>query len=332
MNILVTGGAGYIGSHTVSVLVANGHTVTVVDHLKFGHRESLTPFPDVELMVLDISDAEVMTALMNRRRIDAVIHFAAWSLVGHSMSEPLAYYRNNLTGTERLLVAMQAAGVQMLVFSSTAAVYGEPETVPIPETLTTCPTNPYGETKRGVERMLYWAHRAYGLRSVSLRYFNAAGAHPDLPMGEDHRPETHLIPRVLQAARDFEPITVYGTDYPTPDGTPIRDYIHVMDLAEAHRLAVEWLPEHPGAHVFNLGNGTGFSVKEVIDTARRVTGRNFSVTEGPRRPGDPARLVASIEQVRLQLGWEPRLSDLPTIITTAWEWHREYPTGYPGSV
>jgi len=248
------------------------------------------------------------------------------------MSDPSVYYRNNLTGSERFLTAIKAAGVQMLVFSSTAAVYGEPDIIPIPETHETRPTNPYGETKRGVERMLYWAYRAYGLRSVSLRYFNAAGAHPDRPLGEDHQPETHLIPQALQAALGKGPLTIYGTDYPTPDGTAIRDYIHVMDLAEAHRLAVEWLPTHPGAHVFNLGNGTGFSVQQVIDTVQQVTGRKIPVNLGPRRPGDPARLVASVQRARAELGWEPRLSDLPTIIGTAWAWHQTHPTGYYGSV
>ncbi|AEW05605.1 UDP-galactose 4-epimerase [Sulfobacillus acidophilus DSM 10332] len=328
MRILVTGGAGYIGSHTVSVLVDHGHDVTVVDNLTTGHRESLAPFAGVRLVTADIRDSERMTAVLRQQDIDAVIHFAALSLVGHSMTDPLAYYHNNVGGTERLLSAMKDAGVSRLVFSSTAAVYGEPMSVPIAEDAPTRPTNPYGETKRVIENMLAWAYQAHRLTSVSLRYFNAAGAHPNLPLGEDHHPETHLIPRVLQAALRNEPVPVYGTDYPTPDGTAVRDYIHVLDLAEAHRLALEWLEHHPGAHAFNLGNGQGFSVRQVIDAARLVTQQDIPVTYGPRRAGDPAQLVASVERAQQWLGWTPRLSDLTTIVQTAWDWHRRHPWGY----
>ncbi len=333
MRILVTGGAGYIGSHTVAELVAHGHEVTVVDNLRQGHREALRPFPSVAFHELSLQDESQMVELMRSRGIEAVVHFAASSLVGESVQKPLAYYRNNLCGTEHLLSAMVAAKVDRIVFSSTAAVYGEPSDIPILESSQKQPTNPYGETKLGIERMLHWSSVAYGVRSASLRYFNAAGAHPSVPIGEDHNPETHLIPLVLQVALgQREAISVFGTDYGTADGTCIRDYIHVCDLATAHRLALEWLETASGAHAFNLGNGSGFSVKQVIDASRKVTGRSIAVREVERRAGDPAVLVASPALAEQTLGWRRDYTNLEAILETAWRWHESHPHGYSESL
>lgn len=319
MSTLVTGGAGYIGSHTVAELVAHGEDVIVVDNLGQGHRWAVQDCP---LYEMDIHDVEEVKALLVRHEVDTVVHFAASSLVGESVQNPLKYYENNVTGTQRLLRAMVETSVSRMVFSSTAATYGEPAQTPISERDATVPTNPYGETKLAIERMLHWCHQAYGVKSICLRYFNAAGAHPTLPMGEDHNPETHLIPIVLQVALGQRAsVSIYGTDYPTPDGTCIRDYIHVMDLASAHRLAVQRLRSDLGGHeVFNLGIGHGFSVREVIATAQSVTGRPIPSMDVARRVGDPAVLVASSEQAQQVLGWKPQNTDLQGMVASAWRW------------
>lgn len=319
MSTLVTGGAGYIGSHTVAELVAHGEEVIVVDNLSQGHRWAVLDTPLYEVDIRDISEIK---ALMQRHNVDTVVHFAASSLVGESVLSPLKYYENNVIGTQRLLAAMVESGVHNIVFSSTAATYGEPGQTPIHEGTATVPTNPYGETKLAIERMLHWCHAAYGLKSICLRYFNAAGAHPTLPIGEDHNPETHLIPIVLQVALgQRESVSVYGSDYPTPDGTCIRDYIHVMDLASAHRLAVGRLRSEEGAHeVFNLGIGKGFSVREVIQSARTVTGHRIPSVDMPRRPGDPAVLVASSAKAQQVLQWQPQYTELHPMLASAWQW------------
>lgn len=329
MTILVTGGAGYIGSHTVAELVAHGEEVIVVDNLETGHRDAVL---DVPFYPLDIRDSEQLLEVLQGHHVDTVVHFAANSLVGESVQNPLKYYENNVGATASLLSTMVQAGVNNIVFSSTAAVYGEPERVPIDERDGKDPTNPYGDTKLTIEKMLDWSYQAYGLKSIRLRYFNAAGAHPTLPIGEDHRPETHLIPIVLQAALgQREAVSVFGNDYPTPDGTCIRDYIHVMDLASAHRLAVERLRSNEGgAESFNLGNDRGFSVQEVIEVSRQVTGQPIPEVEVARRAGDPAALVASSTMARSALGWEPKFEDLPTIVASAWKWHQSHPHGYQG--
>lgn len=328
MNVLVTGGAGYIGSHVVLELIKCGYRVTVLDNLSRGHRE-VAGVLDARFVWGDIADRELVGDIIKSDRIEAVLHFAAHSLVGESMASPELYYENNVVRALALLDTVREAGVPYFVFSSTAAVYGEPSEIPIREENPLIPTNTYGATKLAFEGALRWYSQAHGLRYVSLRYFNAAGAAAEGILGEDHRPETHLIPLVLQTALGERPdITIFGTDYPTPDGTCIRDYIHVTDLAAAHVLALEALKKgHPGG-AFNLGNGQGFSVREVIEAARRVTGREIPVKEGPRRPGDPAVLVASSDKARHELGWNPELYDLETIIGTAWEWHRRHPEGY----
>ncbi|MCF8568460.1 UDP-glucose 4-epimerase GalE [Alicyclobacillus tolerans] len=327
MTVLVTGGAGYIGSHTTVELMEHGEQVTVVDNLQTGHRQAV---PDTKLYVMDIRDTQKLTEVLHQYRVDTVVHFAANSLVGESVQNPLKYYENNVAATAKLLSAMVDARVNNIVFSSTAAVYGEPVRIPINEDDPTTPTNPYGETKLAIERMLRWCHTAYGINSISLRYFNAAGAHSSLPMGEDHEPETHLIPIVLQAAlgqREF--VSIYGDDYPTSDGTCIRDYIHVMDLASAHRLAVQRLRSNGQVcESINLGNGTGFSVQQVIEMARKVTGVDIPAKYASRRVGDPAVLVASSQRARDVLGWQPKYADLATVISTAWNWHRTHPYGY----
>jgi UDP-glucose 4-epimerase len=267
--------------------------------------------------------------IFRRYDVEAVVHFAAYSLVGDSMKDPLAYYDNNVTAAQILLTKMMEHGVKHIVFSSTAATYGEPRQIPIQETDPTEPTNAYGETKLAIEKMMGWCERAYGLRFVSLRYFNAAGAHPDGHIGEDHDPETHLIPIVLQVALgQREALSIFGDDYPTDDGTCIRDYVHVMDLAQAHRLALEKLRETGKSGIYNLGSGTGFSVKQVVERAREITGHPIPTRVAPRRPGDPAVLIASSRKAREELGWRPQYEDLDTMITTAWAWHRSHPNGY----
>ncbi len=326
MAILVTGGAGYIGSHTAAELLAANEDVIILDNLEKGHRGAVK---GGKLCKGDLRDAEFLDSVFKENRIDEVIHFAAYSLVGESVTEPLKYYNNNMVSTLRLLDKMKEYGVKRLVFSSTAATYGEPENIPILETDRTFPTNPYGETKLSVEKVLKWADNAYGIKYVSLRYFNAAGAHISGAIGEDHKPESHLIPIVLQAAlgkRDA--IQIFGDDYNTPDGSCIRDYIHVTDLAMAHILALKSLRNGGDSRIYNLGNGKGFSVKEVVSLARKVTGVNIKEVIAPRRAGDPAVLVASSDRIKDELKWEPKYDDLSTIIETAWKWHKDHPEGY----
>ena len=319
-NILVCGGAGYIGSHMARWLALRGSKVTVLDNLSTGHREAVQWGELIEADVLDPSSLE---RAFNGRRFDAVMHFCARSLVGESMAEPYAYYANNVTGTLNLLDAMRRHGVARLVFSSTAAVFGQPVADRIDEDHPRQPINPYGASKLMVERILADAASAYGLRSVALRYFNAAGASPDASIGESHQPETHLIPNVLRAALGTGPaLKVFGDDYPTPDGTCVRDYVHVDDLAQAHELALAYLDANPGAHAFNLGNGQGFSVREVIAAAAAVSGRPIAHAIEPRRPGDPSVLVASSAKARGQLGWKPVHTRLEPIIESALHWHQ----------
>ena len=327
MRLLVLGGAGYIGSHTAVELLESGHDVVIVDSLVTGY-EAAVPKGAIFYQG-DIRDYDFLNSLFKKEAIDAVIHFAAFSLVGESVTDPLKYYENNLYGTKVLLKAMIDNGVNKIVFSSTAATYGEPENIPILEDDRTCPTNPYGETKLAMEKMMKWSANAYGLKYVSLRYFNACGAHKSAKIGEAHNPESHLIPLVLQVPNGKrESVSIYGTDYDTPDGTCIRDYIHVTDLAKAHILAVEYLMKGGESNVFNLGNGVGYSVREVIETARKVTGHPIPAVEIPRRAGDPARLVASGEKAKAILGWKPEITELEDIIRSAWAWHSSHPNGY----
>lgn len=321
MHILVVGGAGYIGSHMVKALSRAGHTVTTLDNLCSGHRDAVLAG---ELVEGDLGDPALLDRLFSAERFDGVMHFAAHILVGESVEDPAKYYENNLCKTLRLLDAMVRHGVKRFIFSSTAAVFGEPDDTPIDEAHPTAPINPYGRSKLMVEQALADYDRAYGLKSACLRYFNAAGADPEGELGERHDPETHLIPLVLQAASGRRPaITVFGRDYDTPDGTCIRDYIHVADLCQAHLLALERLAAGGESVAYNLGNGNGFSVQEVIGAARRVTGREITVYEGPRRAGDPARLVADSARARAELGWDPQLASLEVIIAHAWAWERK---------
>jgi UDP-glucose 4-epimerase len=324
MNLLVTGGAGYIGSIVAAQLLDAGHDVTVLDHLERGHRAAVPA--GARLEQVDLLDAEATSAVL-AQGYDAVLHFAALALVAESVANPERYHRGNFVGTLNLLDAMREHGCKRLVFSSTCAVYGEPAEVPMPETLCTDPVNAYGASKLAVDRMITDECRAHGLGAVSLRYFNVAGASGDL--GEDHQPETHLIPLVLQAAAGTrEHVTVFGTDYPTEDGTAVRDYIHIEDLGDAHLLGLERATV-PGEHrIYNLGNGTGFSVRQVIESARAVTGREIPVQEEGRRPGDPAALVASSQRIRDELGWVPRKPEIETMIADAWAWHQARPAGY----
>lgn len=326
--LLVTGGAGYVGSHVVAELIARGYDVVVLDNLQQGHRAAV---PDEALLIEgDLADRALLRQLFGRYRFDAVLHFAARSLVGESMRMPLLYLEDNVVHALNLVRACVEHGVGKFVLSSTAALFGDPETVPIAEEARIAPGNPYGESKYMIERILHWADRVHGLRSACLRYFNAAGAHPNGRLGEDHDPETHLIPIVLQVALGQRThVEIFGDDYPTPDGTCVRDYVHVCDLADAHVRVLDVLAERSVR--YNLGNGTGYSVRQVIETARQVTGADIPVRIGPRRPGDPAVLVASAERIRAELGWAPRHPDLRSIIDSAWQWHRRHPHGYAGS-
>jgi len=331
MRILVTGGAGYIGSVVAEELLQAGHQVVVFDNLSRGHRQAVPK--NAELVVGDLADRASLDQLLRSRPIDAVMHFAALIEAGESMKAPEEFFRNNTSNALTLLEAMLAARVKRFVFSSTAALFGNPERTPIEEDDPLHPTNAYGESKLLVERMLAWFHQIHGLRYASLRYFNAAGAsRPD--RGEAHQPETHLIPRVLQVALGrAQHVNIFGTDYPTPDGTCVRDYIHVSDLARAHLLAFETLAlERSSRLIYNLGNGQGFSVRQVVDVAREITGHPIPVIEAARRAGDPAVLIASSEKIRRDLGWQPRFPDLKTIVESAWQWHRRQPDGYTKSL
>ncbi len=320
MAVLVVGGAGYIGSHTVRSLRTKGTDVIVFDNLEKGHRASIS---DAVFYRGDLRSKEDVRAVFTQYPIDAVMHFSAYSLVGESMQKPELYYENNIYGSLNLLSVMKENGIRYFIFSSTAAVYGEPLQIPIDEDHPTVPTNVYGETKLAIEKMLNWFDGIYNIKSVKLRYFNAAGADPAGDIGELHNPETHLIPLVLAAALGKrENIAVFGDDYNTPDGTCIRDYIHVNDLADAHVLALEYLSSGNTSTVFNLGNGNGYSVKEIIDVAGKVTGRKIPVRKADRRPGDPAVLVASSDKIKRVLGWKPKLDDIATIIKTAWNWQK----------
>ena len=329
MRIVVTGGAGYIGSHTVALLRSNGHEVTVLDNLSTGHPQAV---PADCLVEWELANRTGLVQILRERQIDAVVHFAASCYVGESVTDPAKYYNNNLLGTLSLLDAMRAASIARIVFSSTCATYGVPTRVPITEDEPQEPVNPYGFTKLAIERALIDYGRAYGLGSVALRYFNASGAAANGQIGEDHDPETHLIPLVLQTALGQRShVQIFGTDYPTPDGTCIRDYIHVEDLADAHLRALQRI--RPGEfQAFNLGTGRGYSVREVVDLASKTTGRQIPVVEAPRRAGDPPELVAAADKARRELGWQPRHTTLDTIIESAWRWHRDHPRGYRATI
>lgn len=322
MKILVTGGAGYIGSVTSELLLNRGHQVTVFDNLERGHRAAIDD--RARLIQGDLRNAESIAEAMQVAKPDAVMHFAAYALVGESMENPSMYFRNNVVGGLNLVDAMLKAGVPRIVFSSTCATYGQPESMPMTEDMPQRPTNPYGESKLQFEKFLNWFRERKNLQSVFLRYFNAAGATEKF--GEDHEPETHLIPNVLRVALGkSDKVTVFGGDYATPDGTCVRDYIHIVDLAQAHILALEGSMQGP----FNLGNGDGYSVKEVIDISRKITGHDIPAVVSPRRPGDPALLIAGADKARRVLGWEPKFPELTTIIQHAWDWHKRHPDGYP---
>ena len=326
MSILVCGGAGYIGSHMVAELLENGQDVVILDNLEKGHKDALL---GGKLYIGDLRDKEILNKIFTENDIEAVIDFAAYSLVGESMTEPLKYFNNNVYGTISLLEAMKEHNVKYIVFSSTAATYGEPEYVPILEDSKTIPTNAYGESKLLVEKILNWCDKAYGIKYTTLRYFNAAGAHINGKIGEDHSPETHLIPLILNVALGKrDEILIFGDDYDTKDGSCIRDYIHVSDLASAHSLALKRLMNGGESRIYNLGNGTGFSVKEMIDIARKVTGHEIPAKVAPRRAGDPAILIASSEKAMKELNWKPNFNSVETIIETAWNWHKNHPNGY----
>lgn len=328
MKILITGGAGYIGSHATKYFIEQGHDIIVIDNLATGHKEAVDA--KAKFYQLDIADYDNVCDVIKKEQIEGVVHFAAFSLVGESMKNPHKYYENNMAKTNHLLKAIVDCQVKYLVFSSTAATYGEPTNVPISETDPTVPTNVYGETKLSMEKMIHWYHEAYGLNYVALRYFNVAGAYPDLqsdPIGEAHNPETHLIPIVLQVAsgkRDH--LDIYGADYETADGTCIRDYIHVIDLADAHLLALTYLEKGNESTVFNLGSGEGFSVKEIVDAARIVTKRTIPTIIAKRRTGDPARLIASSQKAKAILNWQPKFENVQKMIEDAWNWecHKRY--------
>ncbi len=326
--ILITGGAGYIGSHVIRELLKRGHSPIVYDNLRTGHRKAVK---EAVFFQGDLRDPERLREVFRVHSVQSVMHFAADSLVGESVKNPLKYFNNNIKNSIQLLELMESQEVRKIVFSSSAAVYGEPKEIPIPEDHPCHPTNPYGETKWIFERVLEALRRLGKIDYISLRYFNAAGADPAGDLGEDHANETHLIPIGLLAALKGKSVPVFGTDYETPDGTCVRDYIHVTDLAQAHILALERLEAGGESAIYNLGNGNGYSVKEVIEMMRMVTGKRIPVTESNRRPGDPARLVASSKKIMGELGWKPRYADLETIVETAWEWHRKHPNGYESS-
>ncbi len=327
MNILVTGGAGYVGSHCVEELCEAGESVVVFDNLYFGHREAV--HPKARFVEGDLKDAAAVNRLFEAHRFEAVMHFASHTLPGESMEKPMLYLGENVTNAVNLFNAMLAHDVRRFILSSTANLFDKPERMPIDEDERIVPGSPYGEGKNLIERQLYWLDRVCGVRYACLRYFNASGASPAGRIGEDHKPEYHLIPIILQIALGVrEKLMVFGNDYPTPDGTCIRDYIHVTDLAQAHILALRALDQ--GSRTYNLGNGNGYSIMEVIRTAEAVTGRRINYEIGPRRPGDPAILIAGSQKIKRELGWQPRFSSLRDIIATAWEWHRTHPSGYDG--
>ena len=329
MTVLVLGGAGYIGSHAVDQLITKGYDVAVVDNLKTGHKESL---PDkARFYQGDIRDKAFMEDVFTKENIEGVIHFAASSLVGESMEIPLDYFNNNVYGTQVVLEVMEKYNVKSIIFSSSAATYGEPKVIPIEETAATNPESTYGETKLMMEKMLKWCDKAYGMRFVALRYFNVAGAKLDGTIGEDHNPESHLLPIILQTALgQREKFTIYGEDYETPDGTCIRDYVHVVDLIDAHILALEYLQAGNSSNTFNLGSSTGFSVKQMLEAAREVTGKEIPATVVSRRAGDPSTLIAASDKAREVLGWKPQYTDVNKIIESAWNWHVKHPEGYGG--
>ncbi|PLS36924.1 UDP-glucose 4-epimerase GalE [Carnobacterium maltaromaticum] len=327
MAVLVLGGAGYIGSHAVDQLITKGYDVAVVDNLKTGHKESL---PDkARFYQGDIRDKAFMEDVFTKENIEGVIHFAASSLVGESMEIPLDYFNNNVYGTQVVLEVMEKYNVKSIIFSSSAATYGEPKAIPIEETAATNPENTYGETKLMMEKMLKWCDKAYDMRFVALRYFNVAGAKLDGTIGEDHNPESHLLPIILQTALgQREKFTIYGEDYETPDGTCIRDYVHVVDLIDAHILALEYLQAGNSSNTFNLGSSTGFSVKQMLEAAREVTGKEIPATVVSRRVGDPSTLIAASDKAREVLGWKPQYTEVNKIIESAWNWHVKHPEGY----
>lgn len=329
MSVLILGGAGYIGSHMVDRLISQGkEKVVVVDNLVTGHRQAV--HPDAVFYEGDLADKDFMRQVFKENPdVDAVIHFAAFSLVGESMTDPLKYFNNNTAGMISLLEVMNECGVKKIVFSSTAATYGIPEEIPIKESTPQHPINPYGESKLMMETIMKWSDQAYGIKFVALRYFNVAGDKPDGSIGEDHRPESHLVPIILQVANgQREKIAIFGDDYATPDGTNIRDYVHPYDLADAHILAVDYLRNGGASDAFNLGSSTGFSNLEMVEVARKVTGHPIPLEIAPRRAGDPDILIASSEKARTVLGWKPQFDDIEKIITTAWAWHSSHPNGY----
>ena len=331
MAILVTGGAGYVGSHTVAALVERGIETIVIDNLEKGHREAI--WPGAKLYEGDLRDTIFIDKLFAENTITAVVHFAAYSLVPESVKNPSKYYDNNVAGTLRLLDTMVKYNVKSIVFSSTAATYGEPDTIPVTEDAGERPVNPYGESKLSVERMLKWFDGAYGLKHVILRYFNVAGAHESAKIGEDHDPETHLIPMILQTALGKrESFSLYGDDYPTPDGTCIRDYIHATDLADAHILALDKLAKEPISALYNLGSGSGFSNKEILEAAKQITGIDIPVQFTTRRPGDPPVLVASSDKIKRELGWNPTRTHINNVIQSAWAWHSSHPDGFGSKI
>jgi UDP-glucose 4-epimerase len=326
MKILVCGGAGYIGSNMTAMLAACGHKPVVFDNLSMGHRSAVK---NADLVEGDLADYELLVNTLRKYKIEAVMHFASFIEVAESIREPLKYYRNNLSSAQVLLSAMEAAGVEKFVFSSSAAVYGVPGKVPISEDSPKGPINPYGETKWAIERMCHYQSQTGRLRYVALRYFNACGAGKNSGLGEDHRPESHLVPLIIQAAMGKRPeIQIYGADYDTPDGTCIRDYIHIDDLCRAHLLAIDKLNESHEL-VYNLGNGNGCSVREVIEAVRKVSGKNFKVVTAKRRPGDPPLLTSDATKAKNELGWQPQMPGLEEMVATAWQWHNKYPAGYP---
>ncbi len=327
MAILVAGGAGYIGSHMVKDLVEHGQEVVVADNLSTGHRDAINP--KAKFYEGDIRDRKFLDKIFDNENIEAVVHFAAFSIVPESMSKPLKYFDNNTGGMITLLEAMRDHNIKYIVFSSTAATYGVPEHMPIKETDPQNPINPYGLSKLMMEKMMHWADKAYGIKFVALRYFNVAGAAPDGTIGEDHGPETHLVPIILQVAQGKrDELSIFGDDYNTPDGTNVRDYVHVMDLADAHILAIKYLEAGNESNAFNLGSSTGFSNKQMLEAAREVTGEPIPARIAPRRPGDPDSLVAASDKARNVLGWDPKYDDVHDIIATAWKWHSTHPKGY----